>query len=495
MGSRFRLTNRPVHIDPSHPEFVNEVKETDEAVVFVEVVMPPCTFTNARFRHKASAVTYKAVAVPTSFTKVDGPEELLEVLEQTYEEESTHVNIRINRDIGFNGSHTASIKISKSVSITQSEGAVLWLTLNSRPEFLTVLPQGHVHFEKVAVGLSGDSLESDVNQEGMRHWFPMVNFPEDPVGPRCLVSFRESSIHFNDCKSIEQLDRMLTNSYVEDVVNTQKDGIFVQRFVGSGICLDAVMLTCELSLHNQFLEYRQTEDHPAKRLVHVSEKQSDGVKRDRILLYTILVFGGLLFVSMLAFLAHWGNFGLPKYIDRKVRNLSRKHITPPEPVDTGCFVIVSVSSDGSSLSKASEDLSYIPDLASTEGQSAYEHGPIGPPMWSSGVELATLHEEEVVEIEHFVGHGGFGVVYKGKWKGQPVAVKTLVFEQSKTSIGTECPNKQRAILEVGSVKWCIASCSFQSITHTEVLSSNCLERYSQLITSHGLAEAFHCCML
>lgn len=50
----------------------------------------------------------------------------------------------------------------------------------------------------------------------------------------------------------------------------------------------------------------------------------------------------------------------------------------------------------------------------------------------------------VVEIKQQIGAGGYGVVYRGEWKGLPVAVKTVTFHDHPGGEGKE---RQRAILE------------------------------------------------
>jgi serine/threonine protein kinase len=45
-----------------------------------------------------------------------------------------------------------------------------------------------------------------------------------------------------------------------------------------------------------------------------------------------------------------------------------------------------------------------------------------------------------------IGHGSYGVVYKGKWRGQQVAVKKLLRGKIKQEILTEFHHEVRNIL-------------------------------------------------
>ncbi|GMH43515.1 hypothetical protein BSKO_11437 [Bryopsis sp. KO-2023] len=491
MGSNFALKNRPTRIDPLHPDYLADVLKTDNAVVFREVVMPPCTYTNVHFQHESTKRRpLPKWTRPHRFIAANPPQ-FKNALKSLRDNSDRDVEITMTANMAMNTGQIfrsigPGVNLTKTLVFKQKGESVLWLTQSKNEEQLMDLSvTGRVHHQNIAVALKHRGNRDRRSEESdMCDWFPtFARFPDVKLGPRCLVSFRDSFLFVKDCSVFSDLSKAVLRNDTNVVFSVQQNQVTVKRMISKGYCMDNVIISCQEARLKEFLHKREQRPVQKPRLfrvtsTNVNDRHPDATDGGKTMYAMVVVFGVLLLVSVVAMLAHWGGFGMPKSINRRVntvwkrgRKLSGKERKVPQMIgggggvgrpETDGFVIVSVSSDGTGVYNTgdyiydsrclgSQPLASQPPMGEFEAEkiddcSELQRGLAETAVWAQPVGLGRLNEEEVVEIEQFIGRGGYGVVYKGVWKGEPVAVKTLVFEETRSS---SCPRKQRAILEAG----------------------------------------------
>lgn len=455
VASVFKLTNRPVELSHSDPGFMSNVKEVDEAVIFVQVVMPPVTYTNVYFQHKDFKVLDANYRTLAKFMKNDSKMGLLDVLEMVADESSHHINIHLESEmkIGSSDAIHALVSISKAITITQTKRAMLFLDAKTNPDtssgLASLTPEGHLHFEAVALQIDFENRPPLDNE--LQSYFPIVNYPSVEIGPRCLVSLRRSFIMVENCASLSGFRDSIMKTYVDNLEVTNPRKIRVGQLVGSGICMENVTISCsEKSLDTFFANRAKRKENYGLAFSPFQQSRGRKSSTDKSLSYVLIVLIVLVLLTIIAFVAILGNSRRNTLWLAKSRSRSG---SAEKSIKDQTLVTVSISTDDDEANYRSYRV--VTCSNPTSEAVMYESNSVEPCLthlepskWTPAVGLTGMDEEEVVVIEKRVGHGGYGVVYKGKWKGQVVAVKTLSFDQSSISFGTECPKRQRAILEV-----------------------------------------------
>ena len=314
-------------------------------------------------------------------------------------------------------------------------------------------PVGRLHFSDITVfndlGKRDDyDPGKSIDVTGVFEMFSWIGYPQQ-VEHRCMTSFARSTI-WMPCAAMQSLlDAFSLGDIVAEKIslpNTDKPALFVHRAMQKGICFSSVAVTCsEHGLPYQSLAEKSRLPRKGGPTVGMLSEESfilapesaspaDEEGGMSFLIWVFVVSIGLVVLVVMA-AAYVRGYGIGKYgrlisVKKSVlgASASRKKLLAFHRMTAEHCVAIPV-----------ETMPQFPNSASRSGVVNFhdaltfdlEDGDM-PPFDE------TDFDAELVQVDDYIGSGGYGVVYKGRWKGKPVAIKTTVVQVSCTGSVSSC---------------------------------------------------------